>query len=216
VFNEAALAMKGIDDSRPVAMCNGDLLFMDIIVEECQGVDIFGANVYRGLSFGDLFDRVRDEFGKPVLFTEFGGDAFHALEEREDQQSQALYDLANWQDIYENAAGLGRAGNAIGGFTFQFTDGWWKFGQTNNLDVHDTNASWANGGYSKDYVEGQNNMNEEWFGICGKGETTDEGFYELQPRAAYYALKEAHKLNPYQEGMTLDGIRRHFSGIAID
>jgi hypothetical protein len=30
----------------------------------------------------------------------------------------------------ENAAGLGKAGNSIGGFTFQFSDGWWKYGQT--------------------------------------------------------------------------------------
>ena len=61
--------------------------------------------------------------------------------------------------------------NSIGGFTFQFSDGWWKFGQTKNLDVHDNNASWANGGYDSDFVEGENNMNEEWFGICAKGPT---------------------------------------------
>jgi hypothetical protein len=30
------------------------------------------------------------------------------------------------EEIYQNAAGLGKAGNSMGGFTFQFSDGWWK------------------------------------------------------------------------------------------
>ena len=62
------------------------------------------------------------------MFTEFGADAFNAIENEEDQESQAYYMVGNWKEIYENAAGLGKAGNSIGGFTFQFSDGWWKFG----------------------------------------------------------------------------------------
>ena len=112
-------------------------------------------------------------------------------------------------------AGIGKANNSIGGFTFQFSDGWWKFGQTRNLDVHDANASWANGGYLYDYEEGENNMNEEWFGICAKGPTDANGFYQLFPRAAYYALKEAHQLNPYAEGTSLQTIQQHFSNILV-
>jgi hypothetical protein len=34
----------------------------------------------------------------------------------------------------------------LSGFTFQFSDGWWKYGKQ-NLDIHDNNASWFNGGY---------------------------------------------------------------------
>ena len=211
LFNEAAVAMKAIDGNHPIAMCNGDLLFMDIIVQECQDVDIFGTNMYRGISFGDAFDRVRDEFNKPILFTEFGADAFNALENAEDQRSQAYYMVGNWKEIYENAAGLGKAGNSIGGFTFQFSDGWWKFGQTKNLDVHDSNASWSNGGYQSDFLEGENNMNEEWFGICAKGPTNARGLYQLFPRSAYYSLKEAHHLNPYAESVTLEIVESHFS-----
>ncbi|MDH3709850.1 MAG: glycosidase, partial [Cyclobacteriaceae bacterium] len=204
LFNEAAVVMKGVDSSHPVAMCNGDLLFLDLIVEECQDVDIYGTNMYRGISFGDAFQRVRDEYNKPILFTEFGADAFNVIENGEDQYSQAYYMVGNWKEIYENAAGLGKAGNSLGGFTFQFSDGWWKYGQTTNLDVHDNNASWSNGGYARDLAEeGENNMNEEWFGICAKGETNPRGLYQLNPRAAYYALKEVHQLNPYAQGVTL-------------
>ena len=210
VFNEASLEMNKIDTSVPVAMCNGDLLFLDIIKEECKDVDIFGVNMYRGISFGDAFQKVNDELGKPILFTEFGADAYNVLENAEDQKSQAYYMVGNWKEIYENAYGLGKTGNSIGGFTFQFSDGWWKFGQTKNLDVHDNNASWSNGGYELDYAPGQNNMNEEWFGICAKGPTNVRGLYQLFPRAAYYALQEAHQLNPYQDGVSLKSIHKHF------
>ena len=216
LFNEAAIAMKEIDPDHPVALCNGDLMFLDIIAETCQDVDIFGVNVYRGKSFTDLFDRVKKEYGKPVLLTEFGSDAFNAIAMEEAQREQAIYNVANWKEIYENTAGFGLAGNSIGGFTFQFSDGWWKYGQTFNLDVHDTHASWSNGGYLFDYLPGENNMNEEWFGICAKGPTDGLGFYPLYPRTAYYALKEVHKLNPYLEGMTLQILQKHFESIDVE
>lgn len=215
LFNEATLAMKAKDAGHPVAICNGDLLFLDIVKEHCKDIDIFGTNVYRGVSFGDAFQRVKDELNKPILFTEFGADAFNALESAEDQESQAHYMVGNWKEIYQNAAGLGKAGNSLGGFTFQFSDGWWKFGQTKNLDVHDDNASWSNGGYLRDFEKGENNMNEEWFGICAKGPTNARGLYSLFPRAAYYALKQAHQLNPYQEGVTAAGVDNHFAGVQL-
>lgn len=215
LFNEAALLMKSIDQSHPVALCNGDLLFLDIIAEECKDVDIFGANIYRGVSFGDAYTRVRNEYGKPVLLTEFGADAFNALSNEEDQKSQAYYLKGNWQEIYANASGLGKAGNSIGGFTFQFSDGWWKYLQTSNLDVHDSNASWANGGYLNDYKKGENNMNEEWFGVCAKGPTNEKGHYQLYPRSAYYVLKEVHSMNPYADRISQDDLIRHFDNIQL-
>jgi beta-galactosidase/beta-glucuronidase len=59
LFNQASLAMKAIDPSHPVALCNGDLLFLDIIADECPDVDIFGVNVYRGISFTDMFEQAK-------------------------------------------------------------------------------------------------------------------------------------------------------------
>jgi len=217
LMNEAALAMKAIDPSRPVGLCNGDVLFIDIIAQECPDVDIYGANTYRGVSFGDFFETVKQKTDMALVFTEFGADAYNAKENREDQKSQAYYNLGNWEEIYLNAAGLGKAGNSIGGFTFQFSDGWWKYGfdDREGADVHDNNASWTNGGYPIDLVPGQNNMNEEWFGICAKGPTSSRGLYQLYPRASYYALKEAHQINPYEDGVDSAFVENYFDNINL-
>lgn len=215
LFNEAIVAMKNIDTSHPIAICNGDLLFIDIIAQECKDADVFATNMYRGASFGDAFQQVKEKLNKPLLFSEFGADAYNAIDNSEDQKSQAYFMVNNWKEIYQNAAKLGMSGNSIGGFTFQFSDGWWKYGQTKNLDIHDTNASWSNGGYSFDYLQGQNNMNEEWFGVCAKGAVNARGLYELYPRAAYYALKQAHNINPYENGTTQEGISNYFNTIQL-
>ena len=63
--------------------------------------------------------------------------------------------------------------------------------------MHDSNASWPDAGYTEDYVKGENNMNEEWWGICAKGQPDSRGLYELYPRAAYYALRKVFALDPY-------------------
>lgn len=215
LFNKAVLEMKAIDNSHPMAICNGDLLFLDIIARECKDIDILGTNMYRGATFTDAYERVKKEFGKPLLLTEFGSDSFNAIDNQEDQKSQAYYMVENWKDIYSNAAGLGKNENSLGGFTFQFSDGWWKYGQTKNLEVHDNNASWSNGGYPFDFKEGQNNMNEEWFGICAKGPVNSRGLYELYPRAAYYAIKEVHRISPYDEGVTADNLNEYFKNINL-
>lgn len=217
LMNDAAKMMKSLDASHPVAICNGDTLFIDIIAEECKDIDIFGVNSYRGVNFTDMFTTVKEKLNMPIMFTEFGADAFNAIDNQEDQQMQAYYMVNNWKDIYQNAAGLGKSENSIGGFTFQFSDGWWKYGfdDRENADVHDNNASWVGGGYEKDLAPGKNNMNEEWFGICAKGPTNARSLYTLYPRAAYYALKEAHQINPYSKGVTADLISKHFSEINL-
>ena len=218
LMNEAAKAMKAIDSSHPVAICNGDVLFIDIIAEECKDIDIYGTNMYRGVSFGDAFQVVKDKMDIPIMFTEFGSDAYNAIENAEDQRMQAFYMVNNWKEIYENAAGLGKVGNSIGGFTFQFSDGWWKagFDDRKDADTQQTESTWNAGGYTIDEAfPGANNMNEEWFGICAKGPTSPRGLYTLYPRAAYYALKEAHALNPYGDGVDLNFVQNYFSNINL-
>ncbi len=214
LFGETIRAIKARDTEHPVAMANGDLQYIDIIAEETKGLDIFGTNVYRGLSFGDAFQRVKDKLGVPIMFTEFGADAWNAREMREDQQSQAKYLLAQWEEIYQHSAGKGGVGNAIGGLTFQWTDGWWKVKQEERLDVHDTDAGWGNQAYLDDWSPGDNNMNEEWWGITAKGPADFRGHFQLFPRAAYYALQRVYTMNAYGPGVDVPAIRAHFAAIS--
>ena len=216
LFNDATLAMKKIVKSHPIGICNGDLLYLDIVAEECKDIDIYGTNMYRGVSFSDAFSRVGKEFNKPILFTEFGSDAFNAKNNKEDQLMQAYYMVNNWKEIYQNAYGLGKSQNSIGGFTFQSSDGWFKAGyeEKKNADIHDSQASWSSNGYSRDQAKsGDKNMNEEWFGIAAKGPTDIRGLYTLYPRASYYALKQAHQLNVFET--TPLTIENHFKNISL-
>ena len=107
LFEDACVEMKKVDNSFPIAICNGDLQFLDIIAETCKSIDIFGINSYRGPSFGDTFERVKKELNKPLMFMEFGSDAYNARTHKEDQQPQAEILLENWREIYANVAGLG-------------------------------------------------------------------------------------------------------------
>ncbi|MFH2054153.1 MAG: glycoside hydrolase family 2 TIM barrel-domain containing protein [bacterium] len=202
------------DSLRPVCMANGDVQYIDIIAEECKNLDIFGSNQYRGISVRDMNDVVKDKMNIPLVYTEFGSDAFNARTMQEDQAMQAKYLIGQWQEIYERSYGKGLVGNAVGGMIFQWADGWWKFRQEERLNIHDTNASWPNAAYPEDYVEGENNMNEEWWGICAKGPTNSQGYFKLYPRAAYYALAKAFKLDPYAPDTDLAKIRAHFGALS--
>jgi hypothetical protein len=210
LYGEAIRAIKARDPAHPVAIANGDLQYVDLIAAHCRELDILGSNVYRGESARDFFQVVEDKLGVPAMFTEFGADAYDARADREDASAQAEYLRAQWQEIYEQSWAKGRVGNAIGGFIFQWTDGWWKHEQEENLDVHDTTASWPNDAYPHDFVAGQNNMNEEWFGIAAIEDQDADGFYQVQPRSAYYLLRAAFRLDPYAETTTLEQIRAHF------
>jgi hypothetical protein len=198
LFGEIAAAIKAADDQHLVALCNGDLQYLDLVAREAPAIDLLAVNVYRGKTVRDLFSRVKAELGKPVFFSEFGSDAFNARMGREDGLAQAEMLKHQWLDIYQNSYGQGGPGNALGGFVFQWSDEWWKHKHTENLEIHDQAASWANAGYAFDYQEGSNNMNEEWFGIMAKSRNDTRGRYQLTPRPAYYLLKDIFALNPYE------------------
>ena len=213
LFGEITDQIHAMDDNHPVAIANGDVGFLEVIKKECPSIDVFGSNVYRGASSRDIFERVETELGVPFMYTEFGSDAYDAKRGMEDQVAQAQYLQALWQEIYEQSYGKGRVQNAIGGMIFQWSDGWWKYKQEINLDKHDTTASWGNEAYQSDYVEGENNMNEEWFGIASKGRPDARGIYSVYPRAAYYVLQDAFELDPYAESTNLETIRQHYGRI---
>ena len=115
LFGDVARSIKEMDPTHPIAMANGDLQYLEIIAEEVPDLDVFGTNVYRGISFGELFQEVHDKLDRPVMFTEFGADVWNAKDMREDQVTQAKYLIGQWREIYEHGtAGARRPGRAPG------------------------------------------------------------------------------------------------------
>jgi beta-glucuronidase len=180
--NEVAKRIKELDPTRPVAICNGDTLFLDIFTKYAPDIDAFGANVYRGdYGFGSFWDQVRVSADRPAFITEFGAPAYSkqvGLDEAETEQAD--YHKGSWLDIVENSAGYEDGeGNAVGGIAFEWTDEWFK-----NYEPykHDTKAD-VIGPFAGGYYF------EEWFGLTSQGDGSKSPFLR-QLRKAYFTYKD--------------------------
>lgn len=197
--NELAKEIKKIDPNHPVAMGNGELRWLDIANEVCPDIDLVGCIIYRGKTFGNLFNSLKATFNRPLVLIEFGADAYDAYAKKEDQNTQAFFLESQWRQIYENLSNNKEgAGNCLGGTIFEWTDEWWKHNECDQASwsVHDTAAGWSNGSYYFDIKAPENkNMNEEWFGIVALSQELENGKNIRIPRKAYYVLREFWK-NP--------------------
>ncbi len=209
LWNEVIVAGKAVAPDHLFTIVNGDIQYIDLIAELVPDMDLLGSNVYRGPSFTTLWAEVDAKLDVPVVFFEFGSDAFNARSFREDQAAQALILKDQWLEMYNKAWGNQQEGNSIGAFVFEWRDEWWKYLQIENLNIQDTNASWSNQAYQFDWAEGQNNMNEEWFGITALGPANAEGVYEARPRMAYDVLAEVFAMDPY--ALTSEQINASFA-----
>ncbi len=184
--NDAAFLIKSLDPmKRPVMIASGDTLFLNVFAKDCPDIDIFGANLYRGRhGFLDFWDDVKRVTGKPAAVTEYGAPAYgegYSLKEAEDYQAD--YHEAAWEDISGNAWGKS-AGNALGGFLFEWLDEWWK---AYNPRCHDV-ARLSAGPFLDGYYR------EEWFGICAQGDGSHSPFMR-QLRKAYFVYKKLWNTN---------------------
>ncbi|MCM8795454.1 MAG: hypothetical protein NC928_02015 [Candidatus Omnitrophica bacterium] len=178
--NEVALKIKMIDPEHPVAICSGDILYLDKFGKHCPDIDIFGTNAYRGeYGFGRLWQSVKEEADIAVFITEFGCPAYaQGKSEEEAEELQAQYHLGSWEDIEANRAFAEGVGNSLGGIVFEWLDEWWK---AYDPKVHDTRPLWA-GPFPDGY------MHEEWLGLCGQGNGSLSPFLR-QLRKSYYMYK---------------------------
>jgi beta-glucuronidase len=181
--NKVAKMIKSIDPNHPVAICNGDILFLEKFGKYDPDVDAYGANVYRGdYGFGSFWEDVAELAGKPAFITEYGAPAWGgaSMSYEQAQQTQVDYHKGNWLDILDNSAGYQEgSGNSVGGMAFEWLDEWWK---DYSPSIHDTKADVVGpfpGGY---YFE-------EWFGIFGQGNGSQSP-YLREPRKVYYTYKE--------------------------
>jgi len=181
--NEAAKMIKSIDPNHPVAICNGDTLFLDKFARNAPEVDVYAANVYRGdYGFGAFWDQIAEAADRPVFISEYGAPGFGGdlMTYDEAQEAQAAYHRGNWLDIQYNSATYREgAGNSIGGVAFEWLDEWWK-----NYEpaLHDTKAD-AVGPFPAGYYY------EEWFGLFGQGDGKHSPFLR-EPRKIFDTYKE--------------------------
>jgi beta-glucuronidase len=196
--NEVARMMKEIDPDHPVAVCNGDTLYLDIFAELCPDIDILGMNSYRGWHGFGLWSDVKRMSGKPAIITEYGASAYldgRPVAEAED--AQAEYHAGAWNDILYNSAGYG-VGNALGGVVFEWTDEWWKAYEPALHDVHKQWPGPVKGGW----------FFEEWLGLTSQGPGTDSPFMR-QLRKSYYTYRSMWNPTIY------DRLRRLWYNIVI-
>ncbi len=197
--NDIAQEIHKIDRNHPVALGNGELVGLDIASKTCPDVDLVACIIYRGKTFGNLFNSLRLIFDKPLLISEFGADSYDAYLQKEDQNMQAFFLESQWRQIYENLAGARKgAGNCLGGVIFEWADEWWKHNESDaeSWKIHDTGANWLQSSY---YFDNKvKNMNEEWFGIVALSEEKEFGINKRIPRKAYYVIKEFWK-NPAEK-----------------
>lgn len=189
--NELAGEVKKIDKRHPVALGNGGLDNIEIAKKFSGNLDILACSVYNGRSFGSAFSKVRNNWGKPFLFSEFGCDSFNALTKQPDEDIQAEFIGSQWKEIKRNLPTGSGEGNCLGGLLFEWTDEWWKHNEfdPSGFSLQDTGAGWSNGAYYFDIAAEKNlNMNEEWWGIVSIGER--DGAPIRMPKKAFYTLKD--------------------------
>ena len=200
--NDLAKEIHRVDPHHPVALGNGELIGLDIANQVCPDIDLVACIIYRGKTFGNLFQSLRQTFDRPILLSEFGADSYDAYKKLEDQNMQAFFLESQWRQIYENLAKNKKgAGNCIGGTIFEWTDEWWKYNPDDpgGWLIHNTEAGWSNGSYYFDIkAEGNMNMNEEWFGIVALYEQLEGGINKRIPKKSYYVIREFWK-NPTEK-----------------
>ena len=174
---QAARLVKTLDSAHPVAASYGEIDIQkpglrladtkNYVNNVCPSVSIWSLNVYRGRSFGSLFNQWASISSKPFFFGEFGIDAFHATARQNpnppgtaNENEQADWVLNLWTEIVRNSSEGNSTNVCIGGAVFEFIDEWWKFSTPEgaNAFAHDT-GGWFPGGFP----DGMGN--EEFFGI---------------------------------------------------
>lgn len=178
--NAVAQRIKTLDPDTPVATVYGELPSPGL-VDQLNHVDVWAINVYRGISFGDLFDRWHAISDKPMFIGEYGADAYNANNNSVgggvgyDPESQSVAVVALTQEIFDNFVSEDAFGNqrgVIGGTFFEWADEWWKAGDPSRQD---TGGVAPGGGPYPDAT-----FNEEYWGIVDIDRNQRCGFYNLK------------------------------------
>lgn len=155
--NAVARRVKRLDPTRPVTTAYGELPDSRL-VERMPDIDIWGLNVYSGISFADRFRRWKRVSDKPMYLAEYGADAYNARIGRVDLESQSRGVVALTREIVDNSTVY--AGSvSLGGTLFSWADEWWKV-QGGSPSVQELGGVAPGGGPYPD-----DTFNEEFWGL---------------------------------------------------
>lgn len=175
-----AAAIKQADSTRVISSSYGEVPDASF-VNSMPEIQVWGLNVYSGLSFYERFDKIRNNFKGPVYFSEFGADAFDSRVQKEDGAAAAKAVRALVTEIQQNSA-LKGDGLVSGGTVFEWNDEWWKSKRGSpGVQEKTTTGEPGHGPYP------DKAFNEEWWGIVD---------IHRNPRPAYQALKELYHSYP--------------------
>lgn len=192
--NAVAQRIKTLDPNTPVATIYGELPSA-ALVEQLNHVDVWGVNVYRGISFGDLFDQWHVIADRPMFIGEYGADAYNANDNGSgaaigyDPASQSHAVVVLTQEIFDNIVtedAMGNQTGVLGGLFFEWADEWWKAGNPNQQDPGGVAPG---GGPYPDAT-----FNEEYWGIVDIQRNRRCGFFNLQ--ALYASIIDATTFTP--------------------
>ena len=246
----AAERIKFIDPNHPVSSCLGDR-FDDAdstntiasILSICPAIDVWGINVYRGLSFGDLFSRWQSLTAKPLYISEFGTDSFRTTsftgpnntpagldgsqaancQGGDDEQMQADMVLSLWRQIKMNLPAFNPQGSCLGGVVFEFNDELWKVGNYHVglgglVDYNNPPGNHSFNDYNDEgfVMRSQPDMvnNEEHFGVVDADRHPKAVFNLLE--AYYPSLNLPPVLTPISDQNITEGQSLSFTVMATD
>jgi subtilase family serine protease len=174
----------------PVAIVNGDLgsigqAQFGSTDAELSNIDIWGANVYRGATFGNLFQDFTALSNKAFWISEFGEDAWQVNDVknpengREDQTIQATIGGALWKEI--KSAALNQ--KSIGATIMAYSDEWWK-PYAWQCEIDNDPLTTANG-------PGGCNLVQNYFGFGPQDQSCpQDGIIDSTPPAADHFFNE--------------------------
>lgn len=181
---QAATLIKTLDSTHPVVSSYGDLTYehtQKYVQEVAKSVDIWSFNIYSGKSLLPTIKEWELMSHQPMFIGEFGTDCFRTADTTNppsgmvDEEMQADWVIALWNDIFQNLSGRLPHKVCIGGFVFEWNDEWYKGGFPS---VHNTSGFRA--GHPDEY------SNEEYYGIVD---------INRNPRLIYHALGKAFHPN---------------------
>ncbi len=173
LIRSAYSVIRTLDKSKPIATVHGELPSAKLL-GELPEIDIWGINVYSGITFGKRFEEWKKLSSKAMYLGEFGADAFNANIKEVDEASQAKATAALLKEIQANLSANDPEAALVGASIYEWNDEWWK-DETGKPETQETGGVAPGGGPYPDAT-----FNEEWWGIVDMDRKTRPAYDELK------------------------------------